>query len=524
MKALLAVYDKTNLDVIASALVKMGWELLATGGTYKKIKEYNLPVTAVSDFTGQQELLEGRVKTLHPKIHAGILYRRDNNSDKEEIKNGKFEAIDIVICNLYPFSETIASNEDITVAEAVEQIDIGGPTMLRASAKNFEHVLSVSSPEFYDDVIANLKKYTNKIAKIPTEFKKQLAQSTFLHTTKYDSLIAEYFADIDNQFPDEKIISLQKIMELRYGENPHQSGALYKVHSINNLINKNTGPVQHHGKGMSYVNVLDADAAYKLVCDFKEPAVAIIKHTNPCCFSSGNSSLSNLYGDALDYGDAVSAFGGIVAVNRIIDKSFAETLRSKLSPLNGNKMFFEIIIAPGFDDDGLEHLKKKSKDLRIISMNPYLWESETNDFTSVHGGFLSQSVDHSDDKFDLISGDQIDSKKMDDLMISWKIVKHIKSNAIAIVKNGTLLGMGAGQPNRVESTKLALNSAGDQKMGAVLASDAFFPFSDSITIAGEAGIQAVVQPGGSIRDQETIEVAKKFALSLFHTGTRHFRH
>jgi phosphoribosylaminoimidazolecarboxamide formyltransferase/IMP cyclohydrolase len=524
MKALIAVYNKDNLDFFARSLYELGWEILATGGTFKKIKSAGIPVTSVADFTNQDELLEGRVKTLHPKIYAGILYRRNNSSDIAEMQKVNFEAIDLVACNLYPFFETVTDNNNILIEQAVEQIDIGGPTMLRASAKNFNDVLSVSNPNSYQEVVQYLKKFNNNIRDIPLNFKQKLAEDTFLHTAKYDALIAEYFADGLNVFPNEKVFSISKIKELRYGENPHQEGALYKLNSVDSNTRANTGPIQHHGKDMSYVNVLDADAAYKLVCDLNEPALAIIKHTNPCCFASSDKSLSLLYDDALDNGDALSAFGGIVAVNRRIDKDFADALRKKVSPINGNKMFFEIIISPGIDDDALEHLKKKSKDLRIVTMNPYFFENNLNDYVTVHGGFLTQTVDHSAVKFEHITGKNISVIEENDINIAWKVVKHIKSNAIAIVKNGILLGMGAGQPNRVESTKLAINAAGGRAVGAVLASDAFFPFPDSIEVAGQAGIDIIIQPGGSIRDNDTITTVKKFKMTLFHTGIRHFRH
>ena len=524
MKALLAVYDKTDLDYIGKELRALGYDLLATGGTFKKLQEFGIPVSSVSDFTGHMELLGGRVKTLHPKIHAGILNRRDNSQDVDEMNSAGYESLDIVVCNLYPFQETIIANKDIAIDEAVEQIDIGGPTMLRASAKNFQFVLSVSNPKFYNQVIDELKKANNKIDAIPFDFKKRLAQETFLHTAQYDSLVAEFFENKANLFPDQKIISLNKVQELRYGENPHQVGALYKINSVDKVINDNFGPMQHHGKAMSYVNILDADAAFKLVCDFDQPAVAIIKHTNACCFAAGSESISNLYNSALDNGDAVSAFGGIVAVNRTIDKEFAETIREKNSPINNSKMFFEIIIAPEITPDGLEHLSKKSKDLRILTMNQYDWTASSNDYISIHGGFLSQTIDYAEENFNLISGESLDSNQLKDLKIAWKVAKHIKSNAITIVKNGILIGMGAGQPNRVESTKLAIYHAKDNVQNSVLASDAFFPFPDSVELAGIAGIQAVAQPGGSIRDEETIQAVKKYNMSLYHTGIRHFRH
>jgi len=524
MKALLAVYDKTDLDYIGRELHDLGYELLATGGTFKRLQESGIPVSSVSDFTGHMELLGGRVKTLHPKIHAGILNRRDNHQDADEMSNAGYESIDIVICNLYPFQETVSANKNILIDEAVEQIDIGGPTMLRASAKNFKYVLSISNPKFYKQVIDELKNAKNKIDNISFDFKKKLAQETFLHTAQYDSLVSEFFENKEKVFPDKKVITLNKVQDLRYGENPHQLGAFYNIDSVNQTINDNIGPIQHHGKAMSYVNILDADAAFKLVCDFEEPAVAIIKHTNACCFAAGSEPMSSLYSAALDNGDAVSAFGGIVAVNRIIDKEFAETLRKKLSPINESKMFFEIIIAPEISSDGLEHLKKKSKDLRILTMNKYDWQSSSKDYVSVQGGFLSQTIDYAEANFDLISGKELNSNQLKDLKIAWKVVKHIKSNAITIVKNGLLIGMGAGQPNRVESAKLAILQAGENVTSGLLASDAFFPFPDSVELAAKAGIDGIVQPGGSIRDEATIQTVKKYGISLYHTGIRHFRH
>ncbi|MBX7111442.1 MAG: bifunctional phosphoribosylaminoimidazolecarboxamide formyltransferase/IMP cyclohydrolase [Dehalococcoidia bacterium] len=520
MRAILSVYDKTGIADFARGLHALGWELFSTGGTLTAISDAGVPVTSVADLTGSPEMLGGRVKTLHPKVHGGLLYRRGHAEDTADMQANAIEPIDMVVGNLYPFVATVA-RPGVTLPEALEEIDIGGPTMIRAAAKNHPWVIPVVDPADYDAVLEALR------SSGPDEAaRRALAAKAFQHVAHYDTAIAEYLRGDTNPFPDQLTVGLSRIGDqLRYGENPHQRAALYRVDSVRTPAEGMGGYVQHHGKDMSYTNFLDADAAFNLVADCPQPAVAIIKHTNPCCFATGEESLAALYERALKQGDPISAYGGIVAINRPLDMALATALRDVLSPLTEARMFYEIVIVPSYDPEALEHLKKKSKDLRILEVPLGDPRRQRFEYRAVRGGLLLQDADVSvESAFEVVSERQPTTAELADLRTAWAVCRHVKSNAIVFVKDGVLVGMGAGQPNRVESARLAAAGAGESARGAVMASDAFFPFPDSLEVAAAAGVVAAVHPGGSLRDEESVTTANALGLALCTTGVRHFRH
>ncbi|MDA0352421.1 MAG: bifunctional phosphoribosylaminoimidazolecarboxamide formyltransferase/IMP cyclohydrolase PurH [Chloroflexi bacterium] len=525
MRAILAVYDKRDIVDFARGLHDMGWELVGTGGTARTIAEAGLPITEVADLTGSPEMLGGRVKTLHPAVHGGILYRRGHAGDEAEVALYEVPAIDLVAGNLYPFIETV-TGRTVDLAEALEQIDIGGPTMIRAAAKNHPWVLPVVSPDDYPTVLEALRAAGGPEG-VPLDLRRRLAAKAFQHVAHYDTAVAEYLREDDDPFPAQFTTAATLIQQNRYGENPHQRGAFYRADSVHAPAEGIGGFRQHHGKAMSYVNFLDADAAYNLAADFETPAVAIIKHTNPACFatSADSSTVSALYERALAEGDFVSAYGGIVATNRVVDMAFATALRDVRSPGSDTRMFYEIVIAPGYEPDALEHLKKKSKDLRILTAplgDPHRPHLEVR---SVRGGLLVQDSDVSiDTRFDLVSDRPLTPAEDRDLRVGWIVSKHVKSNAVVFVKDGVMIGMGAGQPNRVGSARLCAEQAGERARGAVAATDALIPFPDTVEVCAAAGCTVVAHTGGSIRDDESIAAANRLNVSLVTTGVRHFRH
>ncbi|MCK9494852.1 MAG: bifunctional phosphoribosylaminoimidazolecarboxamide formyltransferase/IMP cyclohydrolase [Dehalococcoidia bacterium] len=541
-RAILAVYDKTGIVEFARGLHDLGWELIGTGGTAKTVADAGLPITQVADLTGSPEMLGGRVKTLHPKIHGGILYRRGNEGDEAEVVQYEVPAIDLVAGNLYPFIDTVTKGTP-SLAQALEEIDIGGPTMIRASAKNHPWVLSVIDPADYETVLEALRSAGGDPSGVDAEARRGLAAKAFQHVAHYDTAIAEYLrgnpsdggAGEVETFPAQLSFGATRREVLRYGENPHQQGAFYTYDSVFTPVEGIGGFEQHHGKAMSYVNILDADAAYNAVADFEEPAISIIKHTNPACFAAGSgaagegaslSSLSSLYERALGDGDFVSAYGGIVAVNRVVDMAFAEALREVRSPSDGEtRMFYEIVVAPGYDPEALEHLKKKSKDLRILTAPMGEPRRERLEFRSVRGGVLVQNADVKFvTDFEVVSQRQPSEGELADLRVAWNICKHVKSNGVVFVKDGVLIGMGAGQPNRVGSARLCAEQAGERAQGAVCATDAFLPFPDTVEVAAAAGCTLVAHTGGSIRDEDSVQAADRLGVSLVTTGVRHFRH
>ena len=507
-RALLSVSDKTDIIELASALHKNGVELISTGGTAKAISDAGIPVKDVSEITNFKECLDGRVKTLHPLIHGGILARTSYEKDVAEIEKLGITPIELVVVNLYPFKTKI-KEEELTPAIATEFIDIGGPTMIRAAAKNFAHVGILSSPEQYKDFISEL----NQGKGISFEIRKSLAKDAFNHTADYDSAIANYFNELVNEEPVKQFnLSFPLSQELRYGENPHQKGAVYG--DQNSIIDC------FHGKQLSYNNFIDVDAALNIISSFKgdDPTCAIIKHTIPCGVGIG-SSLEEAYEKAFST-DTVSPFGGIVVVNKKLDLNTAKAI---------DKIFTEIIIAPDFDEDSLELLTQK-KNRRLIRIKSQLSEVQSKSFRSIFGGILTQDtdldpVDKSD--FNVVTERKPSDEEMNDLMFAWKVVRHVKSNAIVYAKAGKTLGIGSGQTSRVDSSEIAVDKAAKEGLdltGSAIASDAFFPFSDGIEAAAKAGAKAVIQPGGSIRDEEVIAKANEFGMTMIFTGKRHFKH
>ena len=510
MRAILSVSDKTGLVDFARQLHELKVEIFSTGGTKKSLVEAGLVVHGISDITGFPEILDGRVKTLHPMVHGGILARRDQPGHMEELGKHKIEPIDIVVVNLYPFVETVA-RPGVTMEDALENIDIGGPTMIRAAAKNFPAVLVVVDPADYNQLVEKLR-----VGKVDLSFRRKLAQKAFQHVALYDTAISQYWLEGET-FPTELTIALHKMYNLRYGENPHQHAALYTEQVAAQKPWGITQVKQHSGPELSFNNFLDIDSAWNTVSDFDEPTVAIIKHTNPCGLCS-NHSLPEAYLAALS-GDPLAAYGGIVAVNKVMDITLATEV---------DKTHFDAIITAGYTDEALTLLGRK-KSLRLLSMPPETRapKGKAVEFRPISGGFLAQMKDfYTEDEFKpkVVTKRSPSQKEWDDLFFAWKAVKHIKSNGITIVKGRTLLGMGAGQPNRSVSAQIALERAGDRSKGSVLGSDAFIPFPDTVEMAAKGGVTAIIQVGGSIRDQLSIEAADKFGMAMVFTGVRHFKH
>ena len=515
MKALISVYDKTGIVEFGKQLAAAGLELISTGGTHSVLSnEGGLPVRQVSDVTGSPEILDGRVKTLHPAIHGGLLARRDLPDHLEQLKQHNIDPIDMVVVNLYPFRETV-SRPDVTLEEALENIDIGGPTMLRAAAKNHPSVTVVVDPADYGWVAEKLS-----AGSLTQEDRRSLAAKAFHHVASYDAAVATYLSntgaeDKSESLPENLKISLVQTASLRYGENPHQPGALYVAEGVT------SGGVaaarQLHGRELSYNNLMDADAAWRIVGDFSETTAVVIKHANPCGLASHLQQLT-AYQNAFE-GDTVSAFGGIVGFNRTLDAATAEAMAP---------VFYEVVVAPDYDPEALAILKKK-RNLRILAVDPVVqdFQSPSYDLRVITGGILVQHPDaitEDPDSWQTATERAPTEEERRDLAFAWKAVKHIKSNAIVFAKNQTLVGMGAGQPNRVVSVHLSQRIAGDKAKGSVLASDAFFPFPDNVQLAAEAGATAIVQPGGSIRDDEVVAAANEHGLAMLFTGVRHFRH
>ncbi|HJM89595.1 MAG TPA: bifunctional phosphoribosylaminoimidazolecarboxamide formyltransferase/IMP cyclohydrolase [Dehalococcoidia bacterium] len=518
MRALLAGYTP-EFDDFAQGLLDLGWELTGTSGTARALSEAGKAITTVADLTGSPEMLGGRVRTLHPKIHGGILYRRGLAADEADVEEHGLPSIDLLACNLYPFEQTVTGG-DVTHQDALEQIDIGGVALLRAAAKNYRDVVPLVDPADYADVLAALQG-----GGLDDAARRELAAKTFALTARYDAMVADYMRGEDAMLPPQLTLAMTRREELRYGENPHQQGAFYAFDAVHAPVEGIGGYEQHHGLGLSYVNIMDADAAFNLVAEFDEPAIAIIKHTNPCCFAVGDESVAKLYERALNTGDNVSAYGGIVASNRPIDMEYATALRDVRDPDGGQRMRFDIVIAPGATNDGLAHLKKKSKDLRILTAPLGEPRRRRPDFRAVRGGVLVQDADISEEStFEVVSKRQPSAEELSDLDVAWVVCKHVKSNAVVFVKDGVLVGLGAGQPNRVGSARLAGEAAGEAAQGAVAATDAFIPFPDTVEVCAEHGVTSVMHTGGSIRDEDSIEAADRLGVSLLTTGVRHFRH
>jgi len=514
MRAIISVSDKAGVTDFAKELSQLGFEVFSTGGTKKALTEAKVPVKSVSEITGFPEILDGRVKTLHPAVHGGILARRDLPAHMAELAESNIKTIDLVAVNLYPFVQTV-SREGITLDEALENIDIGGPTMIRAAAKNFPSVIVVVDPADYQPVLEKLRQGSIDLAE-----RKRLAQKAFQHVAIYDTAIAQYLGRDMEGFPEEMTVALKKRQALRYGENPHQQAAFYVEQRVG--AKQDTGITwarQLGGKELSFNNILDADAAWGAATDFSAPAVAIIKHTNPCGLAS-HEDIAEAYRWALS-GDPVAAFGGIVAANRAVTLAMAEEMKP---------VFYEMVIAPEYEPEALELLKRK-KDLRILvaELPPDYGTAPVGylDFRKVKGGFLVQSTDsvpESDVNLKTVTKREPTKAEVEDLLFAWRVVKHIKSYAIVLAKDKTLLGMGAGQPSRIVSAQVAKEKAGEKTVGSVLASDAMFPFPDVVEAAAAAGVTAIIQPGGSIRDKDSIKAADEHNIAMVFTGERHFRH
>jgi phosphoribosylaminoimidazolecarboxamide formyltransferase / IMP cyclohydrolase len=516
-RALVSVSDKTGVVDFCKALTQWGVELISTGGTAKALREAGLTVKDISEHTGFPEMLDGRVKTLHPKVHGGLLARRDLSAHMETAREHGIEPIDMVIVNLYPFEATVA-RPDVSREDAIENIDIGGPSMVRSAAKNQDAVAVVTDPADYNQLRAELDTHDGKLS---LRTRRTLARKAFRMTAWYDHAIAEYLAHLEEgveQLGPSKLIALKSGSKLRYGENPHQQAAFYATGRYPAGLG---GLEQISGKELSYNNLLDLDAAMRAADEINdEPHAIVIKHTNPCGAAVG-SSIGEAFARAYDC-DPLSAFGGIVGLNREFDLATAEQL------IAGEK-FIEAVVAPGFANDAVEALVEKSKkkwrkSIRLVKATP---ASAAMEFRSVNGGMLAQGVDNrrlEPAECKVVTTHVPDDRQMKELLFAWGLCKHYKSNAICITNHKALIGYGAGQTSRVDATEHALLRAGDKAQGAVLASDAFFPFPDSIEKAARAGIQAVIQPGGSVRDEEVVKACNEHGIAMVFTGMRHFRH
>lgn len=507
-QALISVSDKTGITEFAAGLVKLGFDIISTGGTLKAIKEAGIPAKAIDEVTGFPEIMDGRVKTLHPKVHGGLLAKRDNPEHLKALEENEIETIDLVAVNLYPFKETLAKS-GVSDEEIIENIDIGGPTMLRSAAKNFADVLVVVDPSDYSHVIASLEQ-----GDVDFEGRKQLAGKVFRHTAHYDAMIARYFTEQTGEaFPENYTVTYEKVQDLRYGENPHQKAAFYRAPQDSAL--SLASAKQLHGKELSYNNIQDANAALEIVQEYGEPAAVAVKHMNPCGIGTA-PGIADAFQRAFD-ADPVSIFGGIVALNREADAETAEKLSG---------IFLEIVIAPSFSKAALEILTQK-KNIRLLELNMDHSEAPFHKLTTVKGGILVQDSDKAalqDDQLEVVTKRQPTEQELADLRFAWKAVKHVKSNAIVLAKNGQTVGIGAGQMNRVGAAQIAVEQAGEKAQGAALASDAFFPMPDTVEAAAKAGITAIIQPGGSKRDQESIDACDKHGIAMVLTGMRHFKH
>ena len=511
-RALISVSDKTGIVGLASELTKYGVEIVSTGGTAKTLADAGIKVVNVSDITGFPECLDGRVKTLHPAVHGGLLAMRSNPEHMKQIKDLGIEPIDMVIINLYPFKQTILKGH-IELDEAIENIDIGGPTMLRAAAKNYQDVVVVVDPADYSMVLEELK--NSREISVKTKFK--LAYKVFEHTSHYDTLIAKYLRDKlgEEFFPETLSLTFEKVQEMRYGENPHQKAVFYKEVGAN--IGCLTNAKQLHGKELSYNNINDTNGALELLKEFDEPTVVACKHANPCAVAS-SSDIYDAYVKAYE-ADPVSIFGGIIAANREIDARTAEEI---------NKIFVEIVIAPSFSQEAVQVLAQK-KNIRLLQLDNISAKlpAGTYDMKKVAGGLLVQNYNNelvNSDELKCVTEAQPTPELMEDLIFAMKVVKHTKSNGIALAKGKQSIGVGPGQTNRVMAAKIAIEYGGERTKGAVLASDAFFPFPDCVEAAAAAGITAIIQPGGSLKDQESIDACNKYGIAMVFTGMRHFKH
>ncbi len=516
-RALISVSDKTGLVEFAHGLAEAGVELYSTGGTRAALQQAGIPSRDVAEYTGFPEMMDGRVKTLHPRVHGGVLGRFDQPADQQAMEEHGIVPFGLVVVNLYPFESTI-NNPGTTFPEAIEQIDVGGPTLVRAAAKNHLYVTIASSPSQYDEILASLR----RDAGTSLELRRRLAGAAFAHTAAYDAAIADYFArqlEAGEQFPRTLRVQLTRRATLRYGENPHQQGAYYALSSAapNSLVHAR----QLHGKELSYNNLLDLDAALRLARLLPSPGVAVLKHNNPC-----GAATATTVGEAIRKaweGDPVSAFGSILGFNVAVDGEAADYLAEP-------GKFVEAIVAPSFTPEAIEILTTKPRwkaNVRLLETGSLDFQAGRLELRSIDGGYLAQTADDQGDEtaeWQVVTEQAPSDSQMADLRFAWEVCRHVKSNAIVLVSQGMLLGAGAGQMSRVDSVNLAIAKAGERAAGSVLASDAFFPFDDSIHLAAQAGVAAIIQPGGSVRDSEVISACHQHQIPMIFTGRRHFRH
>ncbi len=503
-RALISVSDKTGIADFAKKLAEKGVEILSTGGTARLMRENGVEVMDVSDYTGFPEMMNGRVKTLHPKIHGGLLALRANTEHMEAAKTNDIDMIDLVVVNLYPFQATI-EKEGVTLPEAIEQIDIGGPSMLRSAAKNFQSVTVITDPSDYEKVASELMTSGDTTP----ETRRRLAEKVFETTAAYDATIAEYLTE-----GKVKHIVTKKVADLRYGENPHQKAAFYKD-SVSHGKASLVGAEQLQGKAMSYNNIMDADGALSIVREFSEPTVAFIKHANPCGIATANS-IEEAYANAYE-GDPRSAFGGIICLNRPVTKKIAEHIVSK---------FIEVVIAPSYDEECAEIFAKKVN-LRILKVGEIAPDPDADTYRRVSDGLLVQDLDTArltEVDLEVVSKRAPTEQEMKDLLFAWHTIKHVKSNAIVLVKNGMAVGIGAGQMSRIDALDIAIKRAMDREENSAMASDAFFPFPDCVETAAKHKITAIIHPGGSKNDQASIDAADKAGIAMVFTGKRAFLH
>ncbi len=528
MIAFVSVHDKAGVQELARSLAELGFDIYSTGGTQKALAEGGLSVQSVSSLTGFPEILGGRVKSIHPILYGGVLARRDVPEHMDDLRRSEIPPIDLVCVNLYPFVETVASGAGHD--ECLEQIDIGGPAIIRAAAKNYPFVLVLIDPADYSETLDHLRSGKGDPGNVPLEFRRRLAEKAFQHSAHYDTAIAQYLRG-EEAFPERMTLAFDKALDLRYGENPHQRAALYREERVGVAGGPSTmlgegivGAEKLHGLDLSYINVMDADAAWQAVMEFDDPAVVIVKHANPCGIAS-HEEVAEAYRRAFD-SDPVSPFGGVIAVNRPVTESMVAAMKG---------MRYDVILAPDYEAAALERLQKR-RELRILRVDarpsgrmPEEDAAVGLDYRRVSGGLLVQEADRRpDERLELrvVTKRAPTAGELADLRFAWKAVKHVKSNAIVVAKDAATVGIGGGQQNRKTPVELALRLAGEGAKGAVLASDAFFPFArdDAVEMACRAGVTAIIQPGGAVRDEEAVGVCDEYGVAMVFTGERHFRH